>query len=66
MISELEMHEDMLEPLRGGCRCPEWSTGYDTCPDALIVRDWGFDSWLRHRIFADRWLSLIQPTVADP
>ena len=36
MISELEMHEDVLSPWRGECnsdQCPWWSSGYDAVQD---------------------------------
>ena len=53
MISELEIHEDMLSPWRGECdyeQHPEWSNGYDAHPDNKRP---GFNASFRHRIYSD-------------
>ena len=54
VISELEMHEDMLYPWRGKCdsnQCSWWSSGYDACLDSERP---GFNPPWRCAIFSDR------------
>ena len=53
VISELEMHEDVLSPWMeeyDSDQCPWWSSGYDAVPDNERS---GFDPPLRQRIFSD-------------
>ena len=50
VISELEIHEDMLSAWRDKCDSPWWSSGYAAVPDNERL---GFDPPLRHRIFSN-------------